>query len=275
MQNKISALLVVYNEEAVIERCLKSIENVVDEIIVIHDGPCNDNTLKLARKFTKKVHETKVRKGIGESWYIKGFNLCKFNWILRIDADEYISKELQKNLKSLIESDTCDAYSFVWPMWDGKKYIDMSFLRKNFLFRKSKIGFMDKFHYPIKVNGRVCRSELIVHHKPKYNNWSSETFEKKQKRWAKLQAKDFLEPIENREVYNLDIDDLKKEEKVKRLLYTFPFSVLIVTYLIHLKGIVGQPAIVFNRGYWIFGRITAKYSYEVAKEVKKLTSKTF
>lgn len=271
MQNKISALLVVHNEEAVIERCLLSLDGIVDEIVLIHDGPCDDRTLTLARKFTKNVYETKVRKGIGESWYIKGFNLCKFNWILRIDADEYLSKELRKNLKSLIKSDACDAYSFLWPMWDGKNYIDKNFLRKNFLFRKSKIGFIDKFHYPIKVNGTICRSSFIVHHKPNYNNWSQETFEKKQKRWAKLQAKDFLEPIESREVYNLDIDDLKNEEKVKSLLYTFPPSVLILTCLIYLKNLIRQPKLVFNKGFWILGKTTANYSYEVAKEVKKLS----
>ena len=45
-KNTISACLVVHNEEKLIGRCLESIKNLVDEIIVVHDGPCQDKTLR-------------------------------------------------------------------------------------------------------------------------------------------------------------------------------------------------------------------------------------
>jgi Glycosyltransferases involved in cell wall biogenesis len=55
MRNKISACIVVYNEEKVIKRCLDSIKNVVDEIILVHDGPCKDRTLEIAKRYTNKI----------------------------------------------------------------------------------------------------------------------------------------------------------------------------------------------------------------------------
>ena len=59
MANKpatISACLVVYNEEKSIQCCLESLRPVVNEIIIVHDGECNDKTLEIARKFTKHIY---------------------------------------------------------------------------------------------------------------------------------------------------------------------------------------------------------------------------
>ena len=50
----ISTILVVNNEEKLIRRCLESIKPVSDEIIVIHDGKCLDDSLKITSEFTKK-----------------------------------------------------------------------------------------------------------------------------------------------------------------------------------------------------------------------------
>lgn len=47
-EHSISACLVVRNEEAVIERCLESLAGVVDEIVLVHDGECEDRTLEIA-----------------------------------------------------------------------------------------------------------------------------------------------------------------------------------------------------------------------------------
>ena len=49
MTNKISACLVVRNEEKIIKKCLDSIKDVVDEIIIVHDGEYNDKTLKICK----------------------------------------------------------------------------------------------------------------------------------------------------------------------------------------------------------------------------------
>ena len=61
MKNGISAYLVVYHEEKVIERCLKSLVGVVNEIIVIHDGPCLDKTMEIAKKYTNHVLKKNIK----------------------------------------------------------------------------------------------------------------------------------------------------------------------------------------------------------------------
>ena len=91
MNNKISACLVVHNEEKVIRRCLDSIKNVVDEIIVVHDGPCTDKTMEIAREYGAKIYEQPFN-GEAEKHRPFSYRMTSGAWILQIDADEYLSK---------------------------------------------------------------------------------------------------------------------------------------------------------------------------------------
>lgn len=266
----ISALIICRNEEKVIERCLQSLLGHFDEIVIIHDGICEDNTLKIAHKYTSEVYEMSEHRGIGECWYYDGFNRCKGNWVFRIDADEYLSLELQASLKELIKNPDIDGYSFLWPMWDGCKYISTKALRKNFLFRKSRIGFLEKSHYPIKVMGQLFNSDLLVHHKPMYNNWTDETFARKQMKWALLQAKDHLKSIDDCRILGLNKADLLKEQKRKDFLYKAPLVAGLVAYLSQLTRLIMDPGLAIDKGFWISTRYATKYSYHVALEVKRL-----
>lgn len=268
--NKISAFIVAYHEDRVIVRCLKSLVGIVDEIIVIHDGPCRDRTIEISKKFTDKVYEMPVNKGIGESHYIFAFKHCKYDWILRIDADEFISSELRKKIRKLVEDKTISAYAFIWPFWNGKKYITDGWPYKNFLFRKKSIGFLDKFHYPIKVNGAVKKIDLKVHHKPFYNNFTNKIFKEKTMKWCKLQARDHLIPLENCEIYNLDIKQLIVEQKKKDLVYKYPLVCGLFAFLTSMAELISKPGLFFQSGFWITSYFSSKYSYNVAKEVVNL-----
>src|SRR5207237_770773 len=99
-KQSITACIVAHNEGAVIERCIQSIVNLVDEIHVVHDGPCTDNTLSICKKYTDHVA---IRPAVGEAephraWM---FSQVKTDWIIQLDSDEYLSGELQRNLNRL------------------------------------------------------------------------------------------------------------------------------------------------------------------------------
>ena len=92
---KLSAVIITFNEEKNIARCINSIKNVADEILVI-DSFSNDNTCKIAESLGAKVIQTE--------W--QGYALSKnfgnaqtqHNYILSLDADEALSKELEKSI---------------------------------------------------------------------------------------------------------------------------------------------------------------------------------
>ena len=67
----ISACLVIHNEEKLLKRCLESIKDVVDEIILVHDGECTDKSLNIANNFHSRIF---IRDFIGEAEWHRPFS---------------------------------------------------------------------------------------------------------------------------------------------------------------------------------------------------------
>jgi glycosyltransferase involved in cell wall biosynthesis len=93
---KISACVISFNEEKKIEDCLKSLQPVVDEIIVV-DSLSTDNTLEIAAKYTDKIYEQKFLGHVEQ----KNLAVSKasHDWILSLDCDERLSTQLQDSIK--------------------------------------------------------------------------------------------------------------------------------------------------------------------------------
>ena len=194
-KNKISAIIPVYHGEKTIEETLKSIKGVVDEIIIVHDGPCKDNTLKISRKYTKKVY-IRPHKGRSAFPFAFGLKKAKYNWILKLDDDESLSKPLRANIRKLIERKDADAFSFIHPLWDGKKSITKTWPRKTALVRKSKISYLGFPGFDMTINhvGKTEKTNYVMIHKPEKNQdvgWLGFR-EKVLKRYAPDQAKNLL-----------------------------------------------------------------------------------
>lgn len=99
---KISAVIITYNEEKRLEAALKSLKDVVEEIIVV-DRYSEDDTVKLARKFTDRVFLRKWTNFSDQKNY--GNTKAEFPWILSLDADERLSPELREEIIKLKEQE--------------------------------------------------------------------------------------------------------------------------------------------------------------------------
>jgi glycosyltransferase involved in cell wall biosynthesis len=105
---KISACIISFNEEGKIEDCLKSLQPVVDEIILV-DSLSTDDTLKIAEKYTDRIFHQKF---LG---HIEQKNLAvekaSNDWILSLDCDERLSEELQQSILEIKDRlEQADAY---------------------------------------------------------------------------------------------------------------------------------------------------------------------
>ena len=96
---KISSITIAKNEEASIARCINSLRACVDEIVILVDEESSDKTLNIVKSYLNVKCE--IVKWMG---YVKtkqyGISLCSNNWILWIDADEVITKELAEELNT-------------------------------------------------------------------------------------------------------------------------------------------------------------------------------
>jgi len=96
---KLSAILITKNEEANLERCLRSVA-WVDEIIVV-DTDSTDATVEIARSFKAKVYSPEW-KGFGPAKQY-ALDQAAGEWILSIDADEEVSFTLKNEIIQLLE----------------------------------------------------------------------------------------------------------------------------------------------------------------------------
>ncbi len=96
---QISAVVITFNEEKNIERCLNSLEYIADEIIVV-DSFSTDKTEEICNKFSKvKFYKNKWLGYSNQKNYAN--SLAKFNTILSIDADEVLSDKLKDCIYNL------------------------------------------------------------------------------------------------------------------------------------------------------------------------------
>lgn len=95
---QVSFLTVVRNEEELLPLRLQEVEAHVDEIVVVHDGECSDQTLELAGKFTDKVVVAPYR-GYCEPQRQVGLELCTGDWVLVGDADEQFTLNFRNMLR--------------------------------------------------------------------------------------------------------------------------------------------------------------------------------
>lgn len=98
---KISVVIITFNEERNISRCIKSVEGVADEIIVV-DSLSSDKTIEISESLGAKVI-CQAFLGYAEQ---KNFanKQASFDYILSLDADEALSSELKKELLRIKDS---------------------------------------------------------------------------------------------------------------------------------------------------------------------------
>ncbi len=190
----ITACIIAYNEEKRIRGCLESLVGVVDDIVVVHDGPCSDATLDIARQFGARVF-IGSHYGYMEPHLPQAYREAKGEWVLRIDADEALSLELRKALPQLITDSRVDAYEFLWRLHDGQRYLTRRWPHKRCLFRKDAVSFLALPDYVAQVPGVVSRLDLELIHTPGYDNYSWETFRKKWIGLAKIRREAYLSDI--------------------------------------------------------------------------------
>ena len=104
---KLSAVIITFNEEKNIERCLRSLIGVADEVLVV-DSFSNDDTEKICRSFDVRFIQHKFEGHIEQKNYAMG--MASHDHILSLDADEALSDTLRDAIINIKNKWRCDAY---------------------------------------------------------------------------------------------------------------------------------------------------------------------
>jgi glycosyltransferase involved in cell wall biosynthesis len=102
MKNAVSVIILTYNEEKHLNRCIQSLQPYVHEIFVV-DSFSTDRTTTIAESMGAKVHQNPWKNYATQfNWALKNCPI-KTEWVWRVDADEYITNNLGSNVQQAIE----------------------------------------------------------------------------------------------------------------------------------------------------------------------------
>jgi glycosyltransferase involved in cell wall biosynthesis len=162
----ISVVIITYNEEKRLEAALKSVADFASEIVVV-DRFSDDDTVKVAKKYTELVFQRKWTNFADQKNFAN--SKTSFPWILSLDADERVSPELREEILQLKEGEPdCSGFSmprqtYYLGRWirHGGWYPD----RKLRLFQKSSAHWEGEYvHESLVIEGKVKNLAGSLHH---------------------------------------------------------------------------------------------------------------
>ena len=250
--NKLSALIITYNEIGYIERCIDSVR-FADEIIVV-DSFSTDGTYE----YLKRDPDVRVMQHPFENFtQQKSFALSQASndWVLFIDADEVVTPALEQEILEVTSSETPHA-----AFWCYRKFMfqdePLNFsgwqTDKNYrLFRKNKACFTDRklVHETLELEGTsgILENKLIHYCYKNYEDYKS-----KMLHYGRLKAK----------------EDFYKESIFNYfLMIAKPSWRFIHHFFLRLGFLDGKKGIIISY-------LNALSVYERFRELKKLEAKS-
>ncbi|WP_298790816.1 glycosyltransferase family 2 protein [uncultured Allomuricauda sp.] len=250
-KQKISALIITYNEIGYIEKCIESI-SFADEILVV-DSYSTDGTFE----YLKEHPKVNVIQNPFENFTAqKNFALRQSanDWTLFVDADEVVSKKLEEEIIDTVNKpNACEAYWFYrnFMFQNQRLYFSGWQTDKNHrLFRKSKVKFTDKklVHETLEVDGSSCiLNERLTHYC--YKNY--EDYKGKMLKYGQLKAKESF---------------YKEKQFNYALMIIKPFWKFFNHYIIRLGFLDGKKGIIISY-------LNALSVLERYRELKRLEKK--
>ncbi|MEW5768503.1 MAG: glycosyltransferase [bacterium] len=177
----ISLCMIVRDEEERLPKCLESVKDLVDEIIVVDTGS-KDKTMEIARSFGAKLYQHPWPNSFSAARNIS-LSYAASDWVLILDADEWLDQGCIPKIKKILREDK-EHVGIIFAVYsetgDG-----MSKLYSIRLFKNHQ-GFHYEgiVHNQLIINGRILTTEFRVYHSG--YNLPPDQAKKKLERSAKL-----------------------------------------------------------------------------------------
>nr|WP_319487278.1 glycosyltransferase [uncultured Caproiciproducens sp.] len=152
-KRNVSLCMIVKNEEKFIEKCLTSVQDIVNEIIVVDTGS-TDKTVEIAKKFGAKIYFFEWNDNFSDA---RNFSIGKATgkWILLMDADEVFEKSGREAFMDYIQNSKAHGchFTIINYIGNGKSgrytlHNALRLLRNNGLYR-----------FQGRIQEQVCRKD--------------------------------------------------------------------------------------------------------------------
>ncbi len=205
MSTKITLLIPTKNEAERIAKCILSVKELANEIIVV-DSYSTDDTVNIAESLGAKVIKREFDNYSSQkNWAI---TQTSNDWILLLDADEYLTDELHQEIDDLIKSENLEKSNAYW-IYRQNHFFDRAINFSGFqndkvirLFNKKKCNYIKKVHEQLIVDGKSS----FLKHKLYHNTYRGFDFHiQKLSNYANLQALDYDKKTSKLNLYHFTI----------------------------------------------------------------------
>ncbi|MDU0200305.1 glycosyltransferase [Paenibacillus sp. MAH-36] len=162
----ISLCMIVKNEEQSLHRCLHSVREVADEIIIIDTGS-TDRTKEIASSFTELIYDLTWNDHFAEARNF-AFSKATKDYLLWLDADDEFEEADRLKFIALKEDLDPSVDSVMMPYhlaFDADHNVTTSLKRNRLVRRAAGFRWEGPVHEVLIVSGNVIQSEIAVTHK--------------------------------------------------------------------------------------------------------------
>jgi glycosyltransferase involved in cell wall biosynthesis len=268
MGSNLSVVILTFNEEIHIKRCIESLLPIAKNIFIV-DSYSNDKTIEICESLGAKIYQRKWKNYADQFQW--GLDNCPIDteWVMRMDADEYIEADLVTELPGALRNSVSDLTGF----YIRRKYFFLGqWIKKGAVYplnllRVWRVGmgrienrWMDEH---IVLNSSARTSELnghIVDDNLNNTRWWTD----KHNKYADREMIDILDKKYKLFSHDdaLKVDDEQSQAKLKRMvkegvynklpIFVRPMLYFLYRYFIRLGFLDGVRGFAFHffQGYW-------------------------
>ena len=230
MQIPLSVVLATYNEETNIADCIKSVQGLAGEIIVV-DGHSTDKTREIAKQLGAKVYQV-TNKPIFHINKQLAVDKASGRWILQLDADERVTPELKAEIKAAMGQSKFAGYYLPRKNWFLTRFLTKGGQYPDYvirLFLRGRGHFpCESVHEQIAIDGRLgyLNSPLLHLADKKFSHYL----------------------LRFNRYTGLDADKLYRVGKRPSINYLLfkPWAWFLMTYFRHKGFVDGWPGFIFS-----------------------------
>lgn len=257
---KLSIIILTFNEEQNIKKCLESLHQISDDIVII-DSYSDDKTLEICKENNCRIYSNKfINHALQMNWGLKNIEF-KNKWILRLDADERMPNKLIKEILTLKPSNDVNGYYINKRMYWMNKWLRFGRMYPHYilrLFRNGSGKYEEKTEEHLIIRGTCLKLKNDFYEKNEKNMVSF--FTQKHMQTAEGEVNEILEISNNQNVVVPKFFGNKVERtrwlKLKAYnslpLFLRPFLYFAYRYFICLGFLDGLPGLTFHflQAFW-------------------------
>ena len=277
MKHLLTVVILTYNEAIHIERAIRNVTGWADKIIIL-DSHSQDTTTQIAEDLSAEVLYRKFDHYKNQRQHAIDYCKDKTEWLLFLDADEYLLEELKTEIKTSINNPHIVGYYMPRRFIFMDKWIKHGGYYPTYLLRlfRPELATLDREineHVAVQGATQKLKNDFVDHNLNGLGFWIS-----KHNQYATAEAKALLSTKQSKTTSSKVSFWVQSDRKawIRENIWNHlpilikPFIYFTYRYFVRLGFLDGKEGLIFHflQGCWFWFLVSAKY-LEMQKKEKK------